>query len=110
VSRKHNGDKVIVFDRGGASSPATSLVFVFNFHPSQSFTDYRVGVPFEGDWKPIFTSDAATYGGHGRIDSATSHVATTGHFDERPASILAYLPSRCCVVFAHASSGFEAIS
>lgn len=36
VSWKHEGDKVIAFERGG-------VLFVFNFHPTQSFTDYRVG-------------------------------------------------------------------
>lgn len=36
VSRKHEGDKIIAFERAG-------LVFVFNFHPDRSFTDYRIG-------------------------------------------------------------------
>jgi 1,4-alpha-glucan branching enzyme len=36
VSMKHQDDKVIAFERAG-------LVFVFNFHTSKSFTDYRVG-------------------------------------------------------------------
>lgn len=36
VSWKHEGDKVIAFERGG-------VLFVFNFHPTKSFTDYRVG-------------------------------------------------------------------
>lgn len=36
VSRKHEGDKIIAFERGG-------LLFVFNFHPDRSFTDYRIG-------------------------------------------------------------------
>lgn len=36
VSRKDEGDKVIVIERG-------DLVMVFNFHPTTSYTDYRVG-------------------------------------------------------------------
>lgn len=36
VSWKHEDDKVIAFDRCG-------LVFVFNFHNSKSFTDYKIG-------------------------------------------------------------------
>lgn len=35
TSTKHEGDKIIVFDRAGC-------VFVFNFHPSKSFSDYKV--------------------------------------------------------------------
>lgn len=34
VSWKHQGDKVVVFERGG-------LVFVLNFHHSSSFPDYK---------------------------------------------------------------------
>lgn len=44
VSCKHEGDKVIAFERAG-------LLFVFNFHPYQSFTDYRIGVDVAGDYK-----------------------------------------------------------
>ena len=36
VSRKDNTDKVIVYEKG-------DCVFVFNFNPTRSFTDYRVG-------------------------------------------------------------------
>ena len=45
VSLKHAGDKMLVLDRGTACGP---LVFVFNFHPSQSYTGYRIGVPCVG--------------------------------------------------------------
>ena len=38
---QHEEDKVIVFEKA-------SLVFVFNFHPTKSFTDYRVGAPESG--------------------------------------------------------------
>ena len=41
VSRKHDGDKVVVFERA-------RLVFVFNFHPSQSFSDYKIGTHYPG--------------------------------------------------------------
>ena len=36
VTWKHEDDKVIVFERNG-------LVFVFNFHPFKSFSDYKIG-------------------------------------------------------------------
>lgn len=44
VSRKDEGDKVVVTERG-------ELVFVFNFHPEKSYTDYRVGCKAPGDFK-----------------------------------------------------------
>lgn len=37
ISWKHEGDKVIAFERAG-------LVFVFNFHNLKSFSDYKVGM------------------------------------------------------------------
>jgi len=48
VSRKHDGDKVIVYERAG-------VVFAFNFHPTQSFTDYRIGVDEAGMY-PLFVT------------------------------------------------------
>ena len=44
VSRKDEGDKLIVVERG-------DLVFVWNFHPSNSYTDYRIGCYKEGQYK-----------------------------------------------------------
>ncbi len=44
VSRKDEGDKLIVTERG-------DLVMVFNFHPSNSYSDYRVGCLIPGDYK-----------------------------------------------------------
>lgn len=44
ISRKDEGDKMIVFERG-------DLVFVFNFHPTMSYRDYRVGCREPGQYK-----------------------------------------------------------
>lgn len=44
ISRQDEGDKMIVCERG-------ELVFVFNFHPTQSYTDYRVGCKNGGTYK-----------------------------------------------------------
>lgn len=41
VSLKHESDKVVVFERG-------NLLWIFNFHPTQSYTDYRIGTPWKG--------------------------------------------------------------
>jgi len=43
VSRKHEADHVVVYERAG-------LVFAFNFHPSQSYTDYKIGVDDAGTY------------------------------------------------------------
>jgi 1,4-alpha-glucan branching enzyme len=44
ISRKHEEDKVIVFEKG-------DLVFMFNFHWSNSYFDYRVGCLKPGKYK-----------------------------------------------------------
>ncbi len=43
ISRKHQDDKVFVFERG----PVT---FVFNFHTSKSFVDYKIGIQVPGKY------------------------------------------------------------
>ena len=40
------GDKLVIFERG-------DLVFVFNFHPTNSYSDYRVGCKNSGDLKVL---------------------------------------------------------
>ena len=40
------GDKMIVVERG-------DLVFVFNFHPTNSYTDYGVGTYLPGPYKVL---------------------------------------------------------
>ena len=76
VSRKHDGDKVAVFERGG-------LLFLFNFHPQQSFTDYRVGVEEAGTYKIVLNSDAAEFGGFSRLDQNVEFKTTADRWDER---------------------------
>lgn len=43
ISAKHEGDKVIVFDRA-------NVLFIFNFHPNKSFQSYRVAVEAPGKY------------------------------------------------------------
>lgn len=69
VSLKHELDKIIAFERAG-------LLFVFNFHSSKSFTDYRIGTDKAGEYKLVLDSDAKRFGGHGRIDQNTSWFST----------------------------------
>jgi len=69
VSLKHDGDKVIVFERAG-------LLFVFNFHPTNSFADYRVGVDVAGEYKIVLSSDDKQYGGFENVDVNAKFVTT----------------------------------
>lgn len=60
VSLKHEGDKVIAYERAG-------LLFVYNFHPTQSFTDYRVGIEVAGQYEIVLSSDDKRFGGFENI-------------------------------------------
>ncbi|ONH96238.1 hypothetical protein PRUPE_7G115400 [Prunus persica] len=93
ISRKDEGDRVIVFERG-------NLVFVFNFHWSKSYTDYRVGCLKPGKYKIVLDSDEKLFGGFNRIDHSAEYFTTDGWFDDRPHSFLLYAPCRTAVVYA----------
>ena len=93
VSCKHGGDKVIAFER-------SKCLFIFNFHPTQSFADYRVGVNSPGKYKVILDSDAPEFGGQSRIDSTVPHFTQDYKFGGRENSVLVYIPSRTCIVLA----------
>jgi 1,4-alpha-glucan branching enzyme len=93
ISRKHEADKVIVFERAG-------LVFAFNVHVDKSYTDYRIGVEVPGKYKIVLDSDAELYNGHKRVDSTLLYETLPQPWDGRKNSLLIYLPSRVALVFA----------
>jgi len=90
---ENDSDKVIAYSRG-------DLLFVFNFHPTRSFTDY--GIPIKGKFRIILDSDDPVYGGFDRINRTTIYMSTRK--TERPTLdqpfyLYLYLPSRCAIVF-----------
>ena len=76
VSLKHEVDKVIVFERAGC-------LFIFNFHPTESFVDYRVGVDQAGEYHVVLSSDEKRFGGHDRIDMNVKHYTTPLEWNNR---------------------------
>lgn len=76
VSLKHEGDKVIVYERAG-------LLFVFNFHPTQSFADYRVGIEEPGEYRIVLSSDEGQFGGFDRVDLKTQFLTTPMEWNNR---------------------------
>ncbi|CEP62235.1 1,4-alpha-glucan branching enzyme LALA0_S05e00892g [Lachancea lanzarotensis] len=97
VSLKHEVDKVIAFERNG-------LLFIFNFHPTESYADYRIGVEAPGRYKIILNTDRGEFGGHDRIDEAASEFFTTDlRWNERSNYIQVYIPTRSALVLSLAS-------
>ncbi|KAL6935745.1 alpha-1,4-glucan branching enzyme [Hanseniaspora opuntiae] len=93
VSLKHESDKMIVFERNG-------LLFIFNFHPQNSYTDYKVGVEVPGKYKVILNSDRVEYGGHNRIDESVEYFTSNQSWCNRSSNLQVYIPSRVALVLA----------
>ncbi|KAI9885318.1 MAG: 1,4-alpha-glucan-branching enzyme [Watsoniomyces obsoletus] len=93
ISLKHEGDKVVVFERAG-------LLWIFNFNPANSFADYRVGVQQSGTYRVVINSDHPDYGGFGRIDEGTRFFTTPFEWNGRKNFLQVYIPNRTAIVLA----------
>lgn len=88
----NNQDKVIAFTRG-------DLLFVFNFHPSVSFTDY--GIPLKGKFRIQLDTDDPVFGGFNRIDRNVFYISVRKAERQTlnvPLYLYLYLPSRTALV------------
>ena len=88
-------DKVLAFIRG-------ELLFVFNFHPDRSYTDYGVIVPPATRWAHLFDTDEVRFGGQGRIAAGQRYepaLVTAGK--EIVQQLRLYLPARTATVLRH---------
>ena len=61
-------NKTIAFER-------KNLLFVFNFHPSNSIPDYKFPVHRAGEYQIILNTDDKQFGGHGRIDNSVHYIS-----------------------------------
>ncbi len=89
---ENNYDKVIAFRRG-------EFLLVFNFHPTNSFTDY--GIPIKGKFRIVLDTDDPAFGGFDRVNRKLYY--TSARKAERPTLDLPfylylYLPSRSALV------------
>jgi 1,4-alpha-glucan branching enzyme len=87
----HEDHKILAFER-------PPLFFVFNFHPSRSFFDYRVDGP-AGRYQLILDTDQSRFGGHDRVapDQEFFTVSEGPSCPDRHRLSL-YLPSRTALV------------
>ena len=89
---ENNTDKVVAYMRG-------ELLFVFNFHPTRSFTDY--GIPVKGKFSILLDSDDPLFGGFDRINRKTiftSQMQTVRPTLDQPFYLFLYLPARSALV------------
>ena len=89
----HNdGDQVLAYMR-------KDLIFVFNFNPKQSFTDYGFLVP-AGTYEVILNTDNPDYGGNGLTDDTIKHFTIHDPLYQKDKKewLKLYIPARTAVV------------
>lgn len=89
----HNdGDQILAYMRG-------DLIFVFNFNPTRSFTDYGFLVP-TGSYDVVLNTDSKEFGGNGFADDTISHLTNydEAYVNERKEWLKLYIPARSAVV------------
>ena len=84
-------DQVLAFERG-------NHLFVFNFNPARSFTDYGIQTR-PGKYRVVLNTDNPAYGGVGNVDEALTYFARSSVKHGASHYLMLYLPSRSALVF-----------
>jgi 1,4-alpha-glucan branching enzyme len=89
---EHQDNQLIGFERA-------DLVFLFNFNPTRSFSNYPVDLP-PGQYRLIIDSDAAEFGGHGRVQPGQAYFTRSESLPDGGMRhlITIYLPTRTALV------------
>ncbi|MBP7507520.1 MAG: alpha amylase C-terminal domain-containing protein [Prolixibacteraceae bacterium] len=83
-------DQVLAYSRG-------ELLFVYNFNPYMSFTNY--GIAYEpSKFKIILSTDSSAYGGQDRIDERMNYYTIPSGKNEGTHYLRLYLPARTAIV------------
>ena len=91
----HEDMKLLVYRRG-------PLVFVFNFHPTNSYSDLRIPVPDPKDYKLELNTDDKRFEGKGRVAESMVYPWQNFGYEGRSQSVQIYLPSRSAQVLSPA--------
>ena len=89
----HNdGDQVLAYTRD-------NLLFVFNFSPDKSFSDYGFLVK-EGSYRVVLNSDSSAFGGNDLTDDTIEHLTSPDslYAKEHKGWLKLYIPARTAVV------------
>jgi 1,4-alpha-glucan branching enzyme len=88
----NDGDQVLAYGRN-------DLIFVFNFNPIQSFTDYGFLVA-PGTYEVVLNTDSKKFGGFGFSDDSIKHFTLHDVLYEKENKewLRLYLPARSAVI------------
>eukprot|EP00850_Spirogloea_muscicola_P009076 SM000050S17001 [mRNA] locus=s50:293190:300482:+ [translate_table: standard] len=84
--------KIIAYMRG-------KMLFVFNFHPSQSYEEYRIRIAKGGLYELILDTDSPVYGGLGRLTAQAPVATQLTRAADRPHIVTVKLPARSGQVY-----------
>ncbi|MBQ4433499.1 MAG: alpha amylase C-terminal domain-containing protein, partial [Bacteroidales bacterium] len=79
---RDEGNQILAFERG-------NNIFVFNFNPEKSFTDFPIHCK-SGKYKIVINSDSPLFGGFGLIDETTEFFSLDG-------VLKVYIPARTAI-------------
>ncbi len=83
--------KILCYKKAG-------MIFLFNFHPTQSQTEFFVPVRQRGKWQVLFSTDEGRFGGDNRID--LDYVYHTSQDASLGEGFRIYSPCRTAMVLA----------
>ncbi len=95
----HDADNVIAVQRG-------EYIFVCNFHPVNSYTDYGISLDDTVPYRHVLDTDQKEFSGYARVHPNQRYIPhiyidESGH---RSYQIKLYIPSRCAIVL-HRETG-----
>ncbi|MBP5259291.1 MAG: alpha amylase C-terminal domain-containing protein [Paludibacteraceae bacterium] len=93
----NSGDQVLAYGRD-------DLLFIFNFHPFNSYTDYGMLVS-PGEYEMVLNTDSTQYGGFGLSDESVHHFTMPAEGYPDKGWIRLYIPSRSAFVLRRVKKG-----
>lgn len=90
-------DQVLAYQRG-------DLIFVFNFNPNQSFSDYGF-LAQQGAYKVVLDTDNRDFGGNGLVDDSIEHFTQSDELYKKDDKgwLKLYIPARTAFVMRRMS-------
>ena len=97
IDADDNDSSIFSFIRRGKNDNEI-LIFVLNFTPVVRY-DFRLGVPYMGEYKEIFNTDRVEFGGSGQVMNDTLIAEEVG-INNRPYSIKIKVPPMAATVLS----------